>query len=89
MCACIYLFINTYKHRKNYKCTYKFKFSNIYKKTSWSHSLFSNDADCYWYDQQIYETLTIYITTRNELAGKLTVGYKKCICSYNHMSTVV
>ena len=53
------------------------------------HSLFNNDADCYWYTQKVYETSTIYITTRNELAGKLTVVYKKSIRPYNYMSTAV
>ena len=53
------------------------------------HSLFNNDADCYWYTQRICETSTIYITTRNELAGKLTVLYKKYIRPYNYMSKAV
>ena len=53
------------------------------------HLLFNNDADCYWCTQNIYETSTIYITTRNELAWKLQVVYKKCISPCNHMSTAV
>ena len=86
---CIYLLINTYKYTHNYKYTYKFKISNIYKETSCFYSLFNNDTDYYWYTQKFYGTSTIYITTRKELAGKLTVVYKKCIRPYNHMSTAV
>ena len=51
--------------------------------------MFNNDVDYYWYTEKIYETSTVYITTKNELAGKLTVVYKKWIRSCNHMSTAI